>query len=155
MARREPEQVRDDLALRREAGGPEPVRELGARLRAAGERPLDHAERARRLGAQLGQPALRLRAQERAGQRVQPGEVLPRDEVQRAAQQPGRHERGLVHVARAAGAEREPRGARVLRLDGEQPAHDVGGVARARDEQLRRGAPPAQLGEPHPATTSR
>ena len=48
-----------------------------------------------------------------------------------------------------------PGGARVLRLDGEQPPHDVRRGAFSRHEQLRRGAAPAQLGDPHPATTSR
>ena len=154
-ARREPEQVRDDLPLGGEARGAEPVREVGARARAVGERPLDHAQRPRGRGAQLGQPALGLRAHERAGQRVQPAEVLDGDEVERAAQQPRRDQRGLVDPLRAAGAQRDPGGARVLRLDGEQPPHDVRRGALPRHEQLRRGAAPAQLGDPHPATTSR
>jgi hypothetical protein len=91
--------------------------------------------------------------------------VLARDEVQRAAQEPGDDERAVVgeravDLARPRGRaprpEREPCRAQVLRLHCEQVRH--GGMrrrGRVRGEQLRRSAPATQLGRPHSATSTR
>ena len=98
-----------------------------------------------RVAAQLREPAAGGRRAQRRRQRVQPGVVLARDEVQRAAHQPGDDERAVVRERRvdrggrargAAGAQREPRGPQVLRLHREQ-ARD-----RARPDRARRPGEP-------------
>ena len=88
--------MRHDLTLRGQARRLQPRRDRGAVERAAGQRPLDHPQRPLRRGAELGEPALDRGARQPAGQSVQPAEILHCDEVERPAQQPGRHERGLV-----------------------------------------------------------
>ena len=90
--------------------------------------------------------------------------VLARDEVRRPAHEPGDQqrsagERGLdVAGARrsAPGAQRERHRPRVLRLDRKEMRD--GGLRLARPaarQQLRGGAPAAQLGRRHPAIRMR
>ena len=90
--------------------------------------------------------------------------VLARDEVQRAAHQPGDQQRSAgergVDVAGArrgaAGAQRERHRPRVLRLDREEMRDRGLRLARpAAREQLRGGAPAAQLGRRHSAIRMR
>ena len=79
--------------------------------------------------------------------------------MQGAAEQPGHDQRALpqrrVDVGRrprrAARAEREPGGAQVLRLDGEEVADGRGGVAR----HARTGHPVQQLGDGAGAAAAR
>ena len=71
-------------------------------------------------------------------------------EVQRSAVQPGHDERVVVDlVPREAvdpGAQGEPHGARILRLDGEQVAHELGGREPLGPvQQLGRGPRAGQL----------
>jgi acyl-CoA reductase-like NAD-dependent aldehyde dehydrogenase len=74
---------------------------------------------------------------------VQPREVVAVDEVQRPAQQPGDDELRAVEDGRIEaghpGADGEPRGPGVLRLDGDEPPHRIRGAEAGRPvEQLRR-----------------
>ncbi len=149
---REEEQVHERLPPRRDAGPVEPLAELEPRERPVGrEAPLD-----RRDGTVGGprrdllqrEPPRDRGAERRRRQRLEPRVVLAADEVERAAVQPREHERALVgqlavdvrgREPGAARTDREPRAARVLRLDGEQPLHDRERVPRRRPgEKLRR-----------------
>ena len=121
----------------RDAGRVEPLAQLRAGQRALlGERPLDRLDAAlglRRRDPLLGQPPGVAGEQRRRRQRLQPGVVLAADQVQGAAVEPGDQQRALLAQrpvdvggaeALGAGADREPRAARVLALDGEQPLGD-------------------------------
>ena len=156
-ARREPEQVRDDLPLGGEARGAEPVREVGARAagRPASARSITRSARSGAAPSSASRRSVCGRTSAPVSACSQPrSSTATRWSVPRSSHVVTSAR--LVHpLARRACAQRDPRGARVLRLDGEQPPHDVRRVALPRHEQLRRGAPPAQLGDPHPATTSR
>ena len=90
--------------------------------------------------------------------------VLARDEVQRAAQQPVGDQRAVgqrgVDVRRpvrgAAGAQRQPGGAQVLRLHREEPCHGGARVEPVLAGQQLGGRPaPAQLVRRHSATRMR
>jgi hypothetical protein len=107
----------------------------GKRALDLGDRPL----RVVRRHALLCEPTGALREEGRRGQRLKPRVVLAPNEVQRAAVQPRDQERailgeGAVHVRRAeplaSRPHREPRPARILALDGEQPFRDRHRVAR-------------------------
>jgi hypothetical protein len=119
----------------------------------------------------LGEPARVRGARRRRGQRVEPAEVVAADEVERAAVQPGDDERALAgqravdvggcEPARAR-ADREPRAARVLSLDGEQPLGDRDGIARRLAREQLGGQPlgdhaaaPARYGRSSSRTCSR
>ena len=89
----------------------------------------------------------------RRGQSVQPGVVLARDEVQRAAVQPRDHKRAIVAQGavdvggvQPAGArpDREPSAPRVLALDGEQALHGRDWIARGAPGEQLRGQPPRE-----------
>ena len=120
---------------------------------------------ASRVAAQLREPAAVGRRAQRRRERVQPGVVAARDEVQRAAHQPAGDERAVVRersvdrggrARGAAGAQGEPRHPQVLRLHREQARHRAGRIELRRPgEQLRRRAPPAQLRGSHSATSTR
>ena len=127
-----------------------------------GERPLDRLDAAvglRRRDPLLGEPAGVAGEQRRRRQRLQPGVVLAADQVQGAAVEPGDQQRALlaqrpVDVGRGealgAGANREPRSARVLPLHGEQPLGDGDGIGQRRAGQsLRRQS----LGEAQPTSS--
>ena len=91
--------------------------------------------------------------------------VLARDEVERPAHQPRDDERAVVaHGSvddrrvqpRLAGAQREPRRPRILRLHGKQRADDVGRSGGAGAVQsLRRRPSRAKLADRHPVIITR
>jgi hypothetical protein len=99
----------------------------------------------RRADALLLEPARVARGQLRRGQGMQPPVVVGGDEVQGAAVQPGDKQRPTVGErvvdvgcaeARRAAADAQPRAARILPLDRQQPADDLFGTAGRRTAEL-------------------
>ncbi len=142
--------MHERLPRGRHAGALESPAELLARVRAVLEqRAADQLHAAlglRRRDALLEEPARVGRGQRRRREGVKPRVVLARDQVQGAAVQPCDQQAAIdrqraVDVARrgslAAGADRQPRAARVLALHREQMPRGGERVARGRaGEQL-------------------
>ena len=107
------------------------------------EQVVQHRPRGAQMATLLQRP-LHPRQEPRRAQRMQPGAVLRRDQVKRAAHGPGAHQAGGGHVrpgqARDARAQRQPRRADVLGLD---PAHRACRLrCRARGGRRETGAAP-------------
>lgn len=133
----QPEDVHEGLPRHRDPGRPDPLAQLRPGQRPdVGQRPLDHRDAALgggRRHALLAEPAGVAGGQRWGRQSMQPPVVVRTDQVQGPAVEPGDHQRTVgaersVDVGRGqaggARADREPRAARVLGLDGEQSFGD-------------------------------